>query len=77
MENLLFMRIIQETSTEQYKKALSRKFKSVVGEPAWASLDKGDLLFMVLMMIIISAASRLISEVVQSRRRPLLGPSPG
>ena len=76
MENLLFMRIIQETSTEQYKKALSRKFKSVVGEPAWASLDKGDLLFMVLMMIIISAASRLISEVVQSRRRPLLGPSP-
>ena len=39
------MRIIQETSTEQYKKALSRKFKSVVGEPAWASLDKGDLLF--------------------------------
>ena len=46
------MRIIQETSTEQYKKALSRKFKSVVGEPAWASLDKGDLLFMVLMMII-------------------------
>ena len=75
MENLLFMRIIQETSTEQYKKALSRKFKSVVGEPAWASLDKGDLLFMVLMMIIISAASRLIGEVVQSRRRPLLGPT--
>ena len=59
MENLLFMRIIQETSTEQYKKALSRKFKSVVGEPAWASLDKGDLLFMVLMMIIISDANRL------------------
>ena len=51
MENLLFMRIIQETSTEQYKKALSRKFKSVVGEPAWASLDKGDSLFMVFMMI--------------------------
>ena len=25
----------------------------------------------------ISAANRLISEVVQSRRRPLLGPSPG
>ena len=24
-----------------------------------------------------SAANRLISEVVQSRRRPLLGPSPG
>ena len=52
MENLLFMRIIQETSTEQYKKALSRKFKSVVGEPAWASLDKGDY-YLVLMMIII------------------------
>ena len=27
--------------------------------------------------IIISAANRLIGEVVQSRRRPLLGPSPG
>ena len=26
---------------------------------------------------ITSAANRLISEVVQSRRRPLLGPSPG
>ena len=26
---------------------------------------------------IISAANRLIGEVVQSRRRPLLGPSPG
>ena len=25
----------------------------------------------------LSAANRLISEVVQSRRRPLLGPSPG
>ena len=25
----------------------------------------------------ISAANRLIAEVVQSRRRPLLGPSPG
>ena len=56
------MRIIQETSTEQYKKALSRKFKSVVGEPAWASLDKGDLLFMVLMMMIISAVKRSIGS---------------
>ena len=27
--------------------------------------------------IVISAANRLIGEVVQSRRRPLLGPSPG
>ena len=27
--------------------------------------------------VLISAANRLISEVVQSRRRPLLGPSPG
>ena len=27
--------------------------------------------------ISISAANRLIGEVVQSRRRPLLGPSPG
>ena len=27
--------------------------------------------------ILISAANRLIGEVVQSRRRPLLGPSPG
>ena len=28
-------------------------------------------------LVIISAANRLIGEVVQSRRRPLLGPSPG
>ena len=27
--------------------------------------------------ILYSAANRLIGEVVQSRRRPLLGPSPG
>ena len=27
--------------------------------------------------VLISAANRLIREVVQSRRRPLLGPSPG
>ena len=27
--------------------------------------------------IVTSAANRLIGEVVQSRRRPLLGPSPG
>ena len=27
--------------------------------------------------VITSAANRLISEVVQSQRRPLLGPSPG
>jgi len=32
----------KETSTEQYGKSLSRKFKSVVGEPAWASLDKKE-----------------------------------
>jgi len=32
----------KETSTEQYGKSLSRKFKSVVGEPAWASLDKNE-----------------------------------
>ena len=28
-------------------------------------------------VIVISAANRLISEIVLSRRRPLLGPSPG
>ena len=28
------------------------------------------------LVIIVSAANRLIGEVVQSRRRPLLGPSP-
>ena len=32
----------KETSTEQYGKSLSRKFKSVVGEPAWASLDRNE-----------------------------------
>ena len=30
-----------------------------------------------LVLLITSAANRLIGEVVQSRRRPLLGPSPG
>ena len=34
-------------------------------------LDKGNL------SVVISAANRLIREVVQSRRRPLLGSSPG
>ena len=29
------------------------------------------------MQVLSSAANRLIGEVVQSRRRPLLGPSPG
>ena len=29
------------------------------------------------MCVVTSAANRLIGEVVQSRRRPLLGPSPG
>jgi len=32
----------KEISIEQYGKSLSRKFKSVVGEPAWASLDKKE-----------------------------------
>jgi len=32
----------QETSTEQYRKHVARKFKSVVGEPAWANLDRGE-----------------------------------
>ena len=40
-KQLFHMISFQETSTEQYKKAVSRKFKSVVGDPAWASLDKG------------------------------------
>ena len=26
-----------------YRRAVSRKFRSVVGEPAWAKLDRGDL----------------------------------
>ena len=30
-----------------------------------------------LLLIKVSAANRLIGEVVQSRRRPILGPSPG
>ena len=36
-----------------------------------------ERIYQVLVMIISSAANRLIGEVVQSRRRPLLGPSPG
>ena len=36
-----------------------------------------SLLFSMPLWIKISAANRFIGEVVQSRRRPLLGPSPG
>lgn len=32
----------KEVSEEQYGKTLSRKFKSVVGEPAWAALGQDD-----------------------------------
>ena len=32
----------QESSTEQYQKAVTRKFKAVVGEPGWASLDREE-----------------------------------
>jgi len=32
----------KKMSTEQYTTAVQRKFKSVVGEPAWASLDNKD-----------------------------------
>ena len=37
----------------------------------------GQFLKVTIMMVGISAANWLIGEVVQSRRRPLLGPSPG
>ena len=36
-----------------------------------------DLLTNMTNTVLTSAAHRLIGEVVQSRRRPLLGPSPG
>ena len=32
----------QEGSREQYSKHVARKFKSVVGQPAWASLDRAE-----------------------------------
>ena len=41
-----------------------------VGEGEAAAPRPGD-------GVLLSAANRLIGEVVQSRRRPLLGPSPG
>jgi len=31
---------VKEISEEQYQKSLGRKFKSLVGEPAWANLDR-------------------------------------
>ena len=37
----------------------------------------GVMTFPLLWQVLSSAANRLIGEVVQSRRRPLLGPSPG
>ena len=45
----------------------------VGGEAHLAGLQPGDQIT----RISGSAANRLIDEVVQSRRRPLLGPSPG
>jgi hypothetical protein len=32
----------KETSEEQYGKALERRFKSLVGEPEWAKLDRPE-----------------------------------
>ena len=32
----------QDTSTELYHRAVQRKFKSVVGEPSWANLDREE-----------------------------------
>ena len=32
----------KETSEEQYGKALERRFKSLVGEPDWAKLDRKE-----------------------------------
>ena len=46
-------------------------FVGMVGKDLFITDQGRDLL------IVISAANRLIGEVVQSRRRPLLGPSPG
>ena len=52
---------------------LSRK-RNYTGR--WEELIK-QVTGMILMTVMISAANRSIGEVVQSRRRPLLGPSPG
>ena len=38
---------------------------------------RGGRVTAVIIAVIASAANRLIGEVVQSQRRPLLGPSPG
>ena len=43
----------------------------------WRSVFARDLEALDLEPVRNSAANRLIGEVVQSRRRPLLGPSPG
>ena len=37
----------------------------------------GVLVTTLVVSVLVSATNRLIGEVVQSRRRPLLGPSPG
>ena len=42
-----------------------------LGHRGWPLLDTAGK------AVIAAAANRLIGEVVQSRRRPLLGPSPG
>ena len=43
----------------------------------WVEADTEDGAAVQCWRFQVSAANRLIGEVVQSRRRPLLGPSPG
>ena len=58
---------------------VSYEYLSAIRSPH-KSINNGFPLFQdcpVFAIVLISAANRLIGEVVQSRRRPLLGPSPG
>ena len=60
-----------DADTDNYNRKLQEvKTRSGCRCPDWSTL-------IIFQKIEISAANRLIGEVVQSRRRPLLGPSPG
>ena len=50
---------------------------SLSGADVWGVAKLMNHLVLISLNVRISAANRLIGEVVQSQRRPLLGPSPG
>ena len=69
-------------TVKNFRRKLLMKCVKAVLVLRWRGWDRGTIIFVVCLLlsphrVAISAANRLIGEVVQSQRRPLLGPSPG